>query len=83
MEFKNPPVSPRDSEERKSRAEFKEALRAGEFSSALGWIISLGKKLEDDLSAVQKLSEGLQKEQAFAERPRETCGWSVLYYFTL
>ena len=76
-------VPPRNKQEQEKRVLLEQALRSTEFSAAIAWIISLGKRMEQDLDVIQEFTTSLLGQQGFSENPRETCGWSVLYYFTV
>ncbi len=48
VNFSEPGVAPRNRQEQEDRAELEAALRSGEFSSAIRWVVSLGEKLEGE-----------------------------------
>ncbi len=82
VNFSEPVVAPRNRQEQEDRAELEAALRSGEFSSAIGWVVSLGKRLEGDIESIEDFTTNLQEEVGISDNAREICGWSVLYYFT-
>lgn len=80
--FQNPSVGPRDSVERKARAKLESALIQSRYSAAIGWVISLGKKLEECLEDVHLLETELQQTSMFCNTSRQCFGWALLLYFT-
>ena len=58
--FKNRPTGPKSPFERKLRAELEAAVMDLRYSSALGWIISLGEELRNDCTVVQQIEAALQ-----------------------
>ena len=74
-------MGPKDSAERKVRADLETALLDSRFSATLGWIISLGRKLEGQLEIVHSLEADLQVVSS--QESRQCFGWALLLYFTL
>ena len=81
VSFQNPPIGPKNASERKLRAELDTAIMDSRYSSAMGWIVSSGQGLRNDLQVVQQMEAELQ-ESSLTKNSRQCCGWALLLYFT-
>ena len=63
--FKRPKVGPSTAEERKQRHELETGMSGGQFSSALGWIVSLGKELDEELQTSPRFQMTVSRMDCF------------------
>ena len=82
VDFSEPPVSARNAQEQQYRADLEDALRSGEFSASIVWVISLGRNFEADEDLIHQLIARLQELPVFSYQSRQCTGWAILVYFT-
>ena len=83
VNFQDPKVGPRTTEERQDRMCFEKDLNSGKFGKGLGWVVSLGKKLEErGMTDIDALVSKIQELPYFQDEPRKSQGWAILMYFT-
>ena len=80
IKFSAPSCGPKNAEELDYYQKLTSDLRGNKFSSAVGWLISLGKELEEDGNRrIRELQKDLQFSRSVMER--NVCGYCICLYF--
>ena len=78
--FNSPSTGPTTAEEDAGYEGFESNLHTNYFTSVIGWIVSLGKKLDEiGKEEIQKTKQDLVN--ATTQKTRNAIGWSVLLFF--
>lgn len=81
--FKRPKVGPVNADERSRRRDFEIAMSSGYYTSALPWIVSLDKSLDQNgQNEIEEILSEIQQWPKFDDQQRLCQGWAILLYFT-
>ena len=75
--FNGPSVGPQDNTSEKAFKEMESLLKDHQFSSAIGWIISLAKEIEESVHVIESFVERFKRTFP----PRTAQGWTVCAFF--